>query len=68
MFNIHCICHRLALVYADTADNYEFIRNVEEILIELWRLLENSPKGLHMYMKVTFNAKEFDSLTERRTM
>ena len=22
MFNIHCICHRLALSYADTDDGY----------------------------------------------
>ena len=30
----HCICHRLALACADTGDDYKFIRNVEEILIE----------------------------------
>ena len=34
-FNIHCICHRLALACADTGDDYKFIRNVGEILIEL---------------------------------
>ena len=68
MFNIHCICHRLALLYACTGEDYKFIRNVEEVLTEPWRLLKNSPKRLHMYMKVTCSAKEFDSLTERRTM
>ena len=35
MFNIICICHRLALACADTGDDYKFIRNVGEILIEL---------------------------------
>ena len=66
MFNIHCICHRLALARADTGDDYKFIRNAEEILIELWRFFKNSPKRLHIYMKVTFSAKEFDSLTEKK--
>ena len=47
MFNIHCICHRLALARADTGDDYKFIRNAEEILIELWRFFKNSPKRLH---------------------
>ena len=65
MFNIHSICHRLALGFVDT-DDYKFIRNAEEILIELWRFFKNSPKRLHIYMKVTFSAKEFDSLTEKK--
>ena len=47
MFNIHCICHRLALACADTGGDYKFIRNAEEILIERWRFFKNSPKRLH---------------------
>ena len=35
MFNIHCICHRIALACVDTGDDYKFIRNAGEILIEL---------------------------------
>ena len=68
MFNIHCICHRLALACADTGDDYKFIRNTEGILIQIliWRFFKNSPKRLHIYMKVTFSAKEFDSLTEKK--
>ena len=30
-FNIHYICHRLALACADTGDDYKFIRDVEKI-------------------------------------
>ena len=66
MFNIYCICHRLALACADRGDNYKFIRNVEDILIELWRFFKNSPTRLHTYMKVTLSAKKFDSLTEKK--
>ena len=66
MFSIHCICHRLALACADTGDRYQFIRNAEEISIELGRFFKNSPKRLHIYMKVTLSTKEFDSLTEKK--
>ena len=66
MFYIHCICRRLALARADTGDDYKFLRNVEEILIERWRFFKNSPKRLHIYMKLTLSAEEFDSLTEKK--
>ena len=66
MFNIHCICHRLALACAETGDDYKVIRNVEEILTELWRFFKNPPKRLHIYMKLSLSAKEFDSLTEKK--
>ena len=42
--NILRICYRLAIACADTGDDYKFIRNVEEILIELKRFFENSPR------------------------
>ena len=35
-------------------------------MIELWRFFRNSPKRLHIYMKVTLSAKEFDSVTEKK--
>ena len=54
--------HRLALAFADTCDDYKFIKNMEEILIELWRFFKISPKRLHIYMKITLSAKQ------RRTM
>ena len=51
MINIHCICHRLALGRGDTGDNYKFIKNVEENLIELWTFFKNSSERLHIYME-----------------
>ena len=44
MFSIHCIYHRLALAYADTGYKYKFIRNAEEISIELWRFFKTLPR------------------------
>ena len=65
MFDIHCICHRLALACEDIGDDYKFKRKAQEILIELWRFFKNFPKRLQIYM-VTFSAKEFDSLTGKK--
>ena len=48
MFNVHFICHRLVLACPDKGDDYKFIRNVEEILIEHWRFFKNSPKRMHI--------------------
>ena len=50
MINIHCICHRSALACGDSGDNYKFIKNVEENLIELWNFFKNSSKRLHIYV------------------
>ena len=66
IFNILLVWHSLALACANTGDDYKFIRNVEKILIELWRFFKNSPRRLHIYMNVTLSAKEFDSLIEKK--
>ena len=44
-----------------TGAGYKFIRNEEEILIELWGFFKNYPKRLQIYMKVILRSKEFDS-------
>ena len=66
MINVHCICHRLGLACGDTGDDFNFIRNVEEILIELWNCFKNFSKRLHIYIKVALKSKQFDTLTPKR--
>ena len=66
MINIHCICHRLALACADTGDEFKFIRNFEENLIELWKFFKNSSKRLKIYVTTTLKSKEFDMLSSKR--
>ena len=53
-------------MHLQTGDYYRLKKNVEEILIELLRFFKNSPKRLHIYMKVTLSAKEFDSVTKKK--
>ena len=62
MINIHCICHRLTLACGDTGDNYKFIKNAEENLIELLKFFKNSSKRLHIYVTVALKSKQFDTL------
>ena len=63
MFNIYCICHKLALACADTGDDY----NSQWIWKKFWLNFGDSSKTLPRdFMKVTLSAKEFDSLTEKK--
>lgn len=62
MINIHCICHRLALACNDTGDEYKFIQNVENYLIELWKFFKNSSKRLRIYITVALKSKNFGEM------
>ena len=66
IFNIHCICHRLAIACADTGDDYKFIRSVEEILIELWRFFKKLSQEIAYIHEGKSRSKEFDSVTEKK--
>ena len=60
ILSIHCICHRLALACTDSNKDVEYVANVEDILRQLWRYLENSPKRMATYLKVQQNIKALD--------
>ncbi|XP_068712309.1 zinc finger protein 862-like [Montipora foliosa] len=60
IISIHCICHKLALACVDTAKDVEYIQAVEDLLGQLWKYLENSPKRMAIYLKVQQEVKSFD--------
>ena len=60
IISIHCICHKLALACVDTAKDVEYIGTVEDLLRQLWKYLENSPKRMAAYLKVQQEVKSFD--------
>jgi len=60
IISIHCICHKLALACVDTAKDVEYIGTVEDLLRQLWKYLENSPKRMAIYLKVQQEVKSFD--------
>ena len=66
MINIYCICHRLALAYADTGDYYKFINSFEENLIKLSKFFKNSSKRLKIYVRIALKCKEFDTMSNKR--
>ena len=53
----HCLCHKLASACTDTSAQIEDIKNVELWLRQLWKLFDNSPKRMAMYLKVQINMK-----------
>jgi len=52
IISVHCIAHRLALACTDTNADISYIKQVEEILRQLWQFMENSPKRTAAFVKV----------------
>ncbi|XP_071146049.1 zinc finger protein 862-like [Mytilus edulis] len=48
---VHCICHRLALACTDTNVKLKSIGNVEQIMLQLWKLFHYSPKKMALFLK-----------------
>ena len=66
MINIHCICHRLALACTDTLGDISYIKQVQLWLLQLWRLFENSPKKLAVYLKTQLQMKSVMLSSEKK--
>ena len=60
ILSVHCIRHRLALACTDSNKDVEYVANVEDILRQLWKYLENSPKRMAAYLKVQQDIKALD--------
>ena len=42
LINIHCVCHRLPLACADASKELNYIKKVEGLLLQVWKLYEYS--------------------------
>lgn len=51
----HCVCHRLALAYADSNKELSYIEKVTSYLTELWKLFEYSNQKMAVFMKTQLN-------------
>ena len=60
IISIHCICQKLALACVNTAKDVKYIGTVKDLLRQLWKYLENSPKRMAIYLKVQQEVKSFD--------
>ena len=60
VITFHCLCHKLALACTDTTSDIDYIKNIELWLRQLWKMFENSPKRMAMYMKVKLQVKSVD--------
>lgn len=67
LISVHCICHNLALACTDAKDdaNLKFIKEVETVVTQLWKLFENSPKRLACYLKVQQQLKSLQLNNEK---
>ena len=51
LLNMHCVCHRLALAWTDTCQELKYIREVEDVLRQLWYYFHNSPNRMACFPK-----------------
>ena len=65
LVSIHCICHRLALACTDTLGDISYIKQVQLWLLQLWKLFENSPKKLAVYLKTQMQLKSVTLSNEK---
>ena len=47
---VHCVCHRLALAYADSNQELSYIEKVTNYLTELWKLFKYSNLKMATFM------------------
>ena len=57
LINFHCVCHRLALACTDSLENVSYIKSVLTWLTHLWRMFQNSPKKMAVYLKTQAEMK-----------
>lgn len=66
LFNIHCVCHRLALASTHYVADIVQVERVETNLLQLWKYFDNSPKRLSTYAKVQEKQKQVHLSTDGR--
>ncbi|KAK6182012.1 hypothetical protein SNE40_009783 [Patella caerulea] len=58
IISVHCICHRLALSCTDTNASLSYLEEVQLIVTQLWKMLENSPKKMAAFLKCQFHINQ----------
>ena len=65
LMNIHCISHRLTLACNDANDSLTPTSQVETVLRQLWSFFENSAARSAVYVQISSEMKELESMSER---
>ncbi len=60
MINVHCICHRLALACGDANSQLKYMATVEQLLVQLFKFLENSCVKTATYLKMQLSLRKLD--------
>ena len=58
LLNMHCVCHRLALACTDSCHELKYIKEVVDILRQLWYYFHNSPKKTASFLKCQIQLKK----------
>lgn len=64
VISVHCICHRLALACTDTLQNVGYIKSVHTWLMQLWNMLQKSPKKMASFLQIHLRIKNLQLTTQ----
>lgn len=64
VISVHCICHRLALACTDTLQNVGYIKSVHTWLMQLWNMLQISPKKMASFLQIHLRIKNLQLTTQ----
>lgn len=64
VISVHCICHRLALACTDTLQNIGYIKSVHTWLMQLWNMLQKSPKKMASFLQIHLRIKNLQLTTQ----
>lgn len=64
VISVHCICHRLALACTDTLQNVGYIKSVHTWLMQLWNMLQKSPKKMASFLQIQLRIKNLQLTTQ----
>lgn len=64
VISVHCIRHRLALACTDTLQNVGYIKNVHTWLMQLWNMLQKSPKKMASFLQIQLRIKNLQFTTQ----
>ena len=66
LISVHCVCHKVALACTDTLSDLFTIKQVQNTLNTLWRLLDNSNKKTSIFLKVQLHMNDI-TLTNKNS-
>ena len=66
LLNVHYICHCLPLACSDSSNQFNFLKEFDVTLTQLWVFSNNSPKRLHVYLNTAHKMHNMETMPDKK--